>query len=82
MTSSHSFCRLLCTETMKDVRPLASTVDRKAAWAYRGDLGAEFHGPDGFYWSGDACCLWSAKASGWAEWVDQQEAQKKPKAAK
>lgn len=74
--TTHTFCRVLLCSVMLDVRPLTTVEERKAAWAYlyleMGDT-AEFHGPNEFYWHGDACCKWAARVSGWEAWLAQEE---------
>lgn len=49
---------------------------RKAAWVYgpmfRDDW--EFHGPDAFYWHGEAANAYDARAKGWRAWLRKQGA--------
>ena len=72
---SHVFCRLLLKETMTEVRKHTTAEQRKKAWTYKYDAfrdHCEFHGPDGFYWHGTACCLWEARANGWQTWLESK----------
>jgi hypothetical protein len=72
-----SFCRSLLTVTMDTVKAIVEPEDIKAAWTWKSDrAGAnnkhvEFHGPDGFYWSGRGCCLWSARTAGWNAYLQR-----------
>jgi len=80
MDSKHKFCRLLLKEVMKevmkDVQKHTSTEERKKAWAWHLERGrVEFHGPNGFYWYGQACCLWAARAKGWEAYLGNVEAE-------
>ena len=69
------FCRTLLKVVLKEVDPLTSGAERKAAWVY--DLGMghwEFHGPkniagDEFYWHGSADNAYDARATGWQKWL-------------
>ena len=72
--SEHNFCRALLAKTLKQVRKRVDLSDIKKAWAYKDGFGGfEFHGPNGFYAHGlNADCLWSAKAEGWAKYLDTQ----------
>lgn len=72
--SEHDFCRSLLTTTMQDVNPHTTVEQRKKSWGYVFDsLGSgEFHGPDDFYWHGNACCLWSARSNGWDAWLTEK----------
>ncbi len=66
----HTFCRLLLKEVMKDVRKHVSKEDIDASWAYKSSTGTfEFHGPNEFYWYGQADCKWHAKALGWEAYL-------------
>lgn len=66
----HSFCRTHLARVMVDVREHTTDEQRKAAWVYKyDDQGAEFHGPDNYYWYGRACCKWQARAEGWQDWM-------------
>lgn len=70
--TDHSFCRTLLCEVMKVVRKHVATKDIKAAWGYRYDdhlSHVEFHGPNNFYWYGQGCCVWVAKATGWGAYL-------------
>jgi len=58
----HDFCRELLKRTMVDVRKHVKKDKIKEAWAYKyGFGGSEFHGPDNFYVSLSAACLWEAR---------------------
>lgn len=72
--SSHDFCRILLSETLKDVKKVTTPEERKAAYAYKNSAGYEFHGPDGFYvfLGNKADCLSSAKANGWDKWMESK----------
>lgn len=77
MNSEHDFCRILLSEVMDDVRPLTTVAERKDSWTYlykELDDG-EFHGPAEFYWSGQACCKWHARAQGWEAWLESRAGQ-------
>jgi len=63
---------------MKDVRKNVSKALIKKSWAYKyGDGTVEFHInrceelPKGFYLYRKDCCLWSAKAEGWSNYLDK-----------
>ena len=70
----HDFCRTLHTLTMADVREHTTAAQRKATWAYKcpGKRPAfEWHGPNGYLWTGQADCLWDAKTRGWSRWLEK-----------
>jgi len=70
----HDFCRTLHTLTMADVREHTTAAQRKATWAYKftGKRPTfEWHGPNGYLWTGQADCLWDAKAKGWSRWLEK-----------
>lgn len=71
--ADHTFCRVLLREVMKVVRKHVAAKDIKEAWGYRlscfNDDTVEFHGPNGFYWYGQGCCVWVAKATGWGAYL-------------
>lgn len=66
-----TFCRRLHTEGMKTVRKHVSSIDIKAAWAFKSISGTmEFHGPNKFYWHNQSCCKWYMKYKGWMKYLD------------
>jgi len=70
----HSFCRCRLAGVMADVRKHVPAADIKAAWAWSdGRDHYEFHGPaDSYFFSMRMVdCLWSARASGWSEYLGQ-----------
>jgi len=77
MGNSHRICRLLLKIVMQDVVKYTTVAQRKAAWGHKtsGIRTVEFHGPDGFYWTGQGCCLWATKANGWMAWLERGEEQ-------
>lgn len=84
--TKHTFCRELLKRTMKDVRKQAKQEIIKKAWGYKySDDTVEFHInrcselPEGFYWHGRGCCLWSAKSQGWSRFLEKKEEEKKAK---
>ena len=76
MTGDHTFCRALLANVMPEVHKATTPEQRKAAWPWASGTnlgqGHEFHGPDGYYWWGRACCLWEARAKGWQAWLGAQ----------
>jgi hypothetical protein len=61
-------------EVMVEVVKVTTPEERAATWAYRYTSGlskgtVEFHAPLGYYFHGQGCCKWYAKAEGWSEWV-------------
>lgn len=70
---SHDFCRSLLRETMKEVRKHTTPEERKATWVYSAGYSGtcEFHGPNDFYWHGQADCKWDARQQGWEAWLRQ-----------
>ena len=80
----HDICRELLKQTMKDVRKNIPKAIIKESWAYKyNDRTVEFHinrceaAPKGFYWYGTGCCLWSAKASGWSDYLNKLDIKEK-----
>jgi len=69
--SEHDFCRKLMVEIMVDVRKHTTAVERSKAWAWDDGRNYEFHGPDGFFWHGQACCRWAARAQGWSAYLEK-----------
>ena len=72
INDNHTFCRLLLKEVMKTVRKHISKKDIEKSYAWKGSIfvrSMEFHGPNDFYWHGQACCLWHAKAQGWEAYL-------------
>ena len=76
MTTDHAICRAHLALVMPEVRKATTPEQRKAAWPWASGnnlgQGHEFHGPDGYYWHGRACCLWEARAKGWQAWLGAQ----------
>jgi hypothetical protein len=57
---------------MEEVKKHVSKGDIKDSYAWASSVISrivEFHGPDDFYWHGQACCLWHAKAQGWEAYL-------------
>lgn len=72
----HDYCREYLKEIMALVRKHFNRETIKNGWAYNyGDGQVEFQInkcseiPEGFYWNGRGCCLWSAKAEGWEKYL-------------
>jgi hypothetical protein len=73
MPSKHSFCRNMLAGVMPDVRDAVPSTAIQKAWGWRSTTvpgHGEFQGPDGFYWHGQCCCVWHAKAEGWAAYLE------------
>lgn len=70
--TKHTFCRRLLATVMEDVREAIPSSEIEKAWGYKCSWpnSVEFHGPDGFYWHGQGCCVWHAKAQGWQAYLD------------
>ena len=67
-------CYMLYCETMEDVRATITKDEAKRGWAIRDGCGyVEFCGPDGFFWSGQGCCLYNAKTAGWRAYLAKEE---------
>ena len=67
-------CYMLYNETMEDVRATITKDEVKQGRAWRdGRKYVEFHGPDGFFWSGQGCCVYMAKTAGWRAYLAKQE---------
>lgn len=69
--NGHDFCRAMLRGVMEEVVKVTTVEERKASWAYKYDDGrtVEFHAPLGYYYHGQGCCKWTAKADGWSEWL-------------
>jgi len=71
----HEFCRLYLKEVMQDVRQHTTAKERKQVWTHKTGLGStpryEFHGPNGYYWYGQADCALHARAEGWQAWMSK-----------
>ena len=65
----HTFCRGYLVNTMEEVKKHATKEEMKAAWVWKSGKHVEFHGPNGYYWHGQGCCLWAARADGWHAWM-------------
>lgn len=69
-----AFCRTLLRVVMDDIKKVTSAQERKDAWVWKLGRGQwEFHGPDGFYWYGNADNTYDARATGWQKWWDRLE---------
>jgi hypothetical protein len=66
-----SFSRELLRLVQRDVKSFAPNVKvRKDAWVWcAGRDHWEFHGPDGYYWHGNADNAYEARANGWRAWL-------------
>jgi len=69
------FCRVLLRQVLADVRPLLPAGFKlRDAWVWTSDRKQwEFHGPDGFYWYGDADNAYDARAQGWQAWCNRAQ---------
>ncbi|MEX3960134.1 hypothetical protein [Trinickia sp. EG282A] len=67
------FTRSLLREATTLVRSHFPDVKLRDAWVYRfnGDHW-EFHGPDDFYWHGDADGAYHARYKGWMAWLERK----------
>jgi hypothetical protein len=73
--SNHDFCRLLLKTTRDDL----TSEQRKrlvGSWSYMYRWGSaassgEWHGPDGYYWHGSACCAYEARTHGINAWLQE-----------
>jgi hypothetical protein len=68
-----SFSRHLLALVQQDVRAFAPHIKtRKDAWVWcAGRDHWEFHGPDNYYWHGNACNAYEARANGWRAWLEK-----------
>ena len=68
--ADHSFCRMLLSELMGEIKTETTVAQRKESYAFQNSGGYEFHGPDGYckFLGNKVDCLWSAKAYGWEAW--------------
>lgn len=67
-----TFSRVLLSSVMDDIRKVTTPKERKDAWVYH--LGGghwEFHGPNHYYWHGEADNAYEARAKGWSQWWEQ-----------
>ena len=71
---AHAFCRSYLKELLQDAGEHISKEDQKAAWTHKTGNQWEFHGPNDFYWHGQSCCSWYAKAEGWTSYLRSIEA--------
>ena len=78
--TNHAFCRCLLKSVMEEVRKHFNKEFIKKAWGYKysNDHHVEFHinskepGKQAeFYWYGQGCCVWYAKAEGWMSYMDK-----------
>jgi hypothetical protein len=68
------FSRRLLSEMQADPR-FRSSGKRlmKDAWVWcAGRSHWEFHGPEQFYWHGNAANAYEARYKGWSAWIDKQ----------
>ncbi len=65
------FCRSMLGKAHELVKLHYPEVNlRKDAWVYHyGRDHWEFHGPDKFYWNGDAGNAYDARYHGWMAWL-------------
>lgn len=65
-----AFSRSMLRETTARVRASFPAVKLREAWVYHfhGD-NWEFHGPENFYWFGDADGAYDARYQGWNAWL-------------
>lgn len=74
MNINTAFSRLMLSSVMEDVRKATTVEQRKSVWTYHFGSGHwEFHGPDGFYWHGEADSAYDARAKGWSAWLDRHD---------
>ncbi len=67
-----AFSREVLKETMVDIKRVTSPKERKDAWVWKSQFGSwEFHGPEGYYWFGDADNAYDARAKGWTAWWEK-----------
>jgi hypothetical protein len=68
--SNMTFCRIMLTETHREVKFHFPDLHLwKSAWVYN-SLGTwEFHGPEGFYWYGNADNAYHAREQGWQAYL-------------
>ena len=74
----HHFCRILYKQVIKDVRQKVDKNIIKHSWGYKysGNDTVEFHInkcnelAQGYYWYGQGCCVWYAKAKGWLNFIE------------
>ena len=75
MSDSHGFCRLLLNATRAEL----TGEQRKrlvGSWSYMyrwsgAAVSGEWHGPDGYYWHGSACCAYHARSEGIHAWLNK-----------
>ena len=74
MNINTAFSRLMLSSVMEDVRKATTAEQRKSVWTYHFGSGHwEFHGPDSFYWHGEADSAYDARAKGWSAWLDRHD---------
>lgn len=67
------FSRALLSSVQARVEALFPESNRAGAWVHRNDRQHwEFHGPDEFYWYGQADNAYHARALGWEAWLRKQ----------
>jgi hypothetical protein len=70
MSIDVSFCRALLAQIIPDVKASGKRVV-KDAWVWcAGRDHWEFHGPDGFFWHGNASNAYDARYKGWSAWLE------------
>lgn len=69
-----AFTRSLLREATALVRSHFPDVKLRDAWVYRFNRDHwEFHGPDGFYWHGNADGAYHARYNGWMAWLETKD---------
>src|SRR5690349_9499912 len=69
------FCSTLLRVIAGDIRKIDQSLGvRKSAWVIHAGFRHhwEFHGPDNFYWHGQATCAIEARCNGWQAWLRQK----------
>ena len=66
-----AFSRALLSQVHGDVKAFRRAINLKSdAWVYRTMRDCwEFHGPDEFYWYGEASNAYEARHKGWSAWL-------------
>ena len=72
MDLNHDYCRWSLKETQKELPAEISQRDFSVCKTGFGDYTIE--GPNRFYWFGNACCKWEAKAKAISEYVTKHGA--------
>ena len=73
------FCRTMLGGVHAEVKKHFPDVKLKAAWVYKtGRQDWEFHGPDDFYWYGEADNAYDARSKGWLSWLRKMGVDEEP----